>query len=48
MLVKPLGVKTQNMKILPLEPFSHDASHILNYTNIYGTILIDFIFVFTS
>ena len=35
MLVKPLGVKTQNVKFWPLGPISHDASHffILVYEN---------------
>ena len=28
MLVKPLGVKTKNVKFWPLGPFSHDASQL--------------------
>ena len=31
-LVKPLGVKTQNVKFLPLGPFSHDASQLWTIT----------------
>ena len=28
MLMKPLGVKTQNVKFCPLGPFSHDATQL--------------------
>lgn len=33
MLVKPIGVKTQNIKFWPLRPISHDASQMLFFSS---------------